>query len=760
MSTTTAKRVPLYERLPEIHRIRDEEIEPQLQLKAYLNPVEDAFSHIHANIEALYHDLFIETCNDWVVPYIGDLLGVSALKGESRTLRADVADTIALRRRKGTLTAIERLATNLTGWGAHVVELRERLAWMQHLNHQRPDHGGQPPYRDDKPVHNTSIRRGGTMPLRSPAVCALLGTAFDAAPRMPDFRAPQKDVLRPNIPNLAIYLWRLRSYQLTNTTPVFQGIRNIAGAVGNEAEAAVCFDLHPLSTPTPSTERPVQLFNTGRHDPHREPPVLTSADQIAAPMLPDRLTSDVPDSSPASYVFVTSDAGQFEDSKVGLTILVPSQLENLTDNKQAKRRGECLCRWEAGLLPKLRQNEVVIDPRIGRLMLGVDAATATALKANANKLCKDIRITYSYGSAGDVGAHPISRLPPPLHWPPDDTAEALDLRQVDAANSLQSHLADLDQPGRPIIVQISDNNVHTLDLAPVKLARWLIIRAESGVRPIIRLKQSLSFQPHSTVKPESVGVRLEGVLFTRDAALPKDKPIIARAEIGKLEVLSCTLDPGSHRQRDGKRAPAFGPAIALPLIQSSDVSPSVVIQRTVTGGIAIAEQRYTLEIQDSIVDAGFDEVKPLYALTGSLTAADVAWACATRITNVTFFGRVRAFELRGRGGIFMQRLEVHHNQVGCLKHSCFSGDADRLPQNHAYVWATEAALHFTSTSFGDAAYAQLTRTSDRRILTRGPSDNEMGAWNFLQEAHRWANLHTRLREFMPVGTRPILLPLT
>ena len=210
MSTTTAKRVPLYERLPEIHRIRDEEIEPQLQLKAYLNPVEDAFSQIHANIEALYHDLFIETCNDWVVPYIGDLLGVSALKGESRTLRADVADTIALRRRKGTLTAIERLATNLTGWGAHVVELRERLAWMQHLNHQRPDHGGQPPYRDDKPVHITSIRRGGTMPLRSPAVCALLGTAFDAAPRMPDFRAPQKDVLRPNIPNLAIYLWRLR----------------------------------------------------------------------------------------------------------------------------------------------------------------------------------------------------------------------------------------------------------------------------------------------------------------------------------------------------------------------------------------------------------------------------------------------------------------------------------------------------------------------------------------------------------------------
>src|SRR5690242_2080306 len=135
-------RVPLYERLPEIYRIRDAELEPAGQLRAYLALVEEAFGAVHESIESLYHDLFIETADDWVIPYIGDLLGSSHLAGDPWTLRADVADTVALRRRKGTLGAIELLTFDLTGWGVHCLELRERLVWLNHLNHQRPDAGG------------------------------------------------------------------------------------------------------------------------------------------------------------------------------------------------------------------------------------------------------------------------------------------------------------------------------------------------------------------------------------------------------------------------------------------------------------------------------------------------------------------------------------------------------------------------------------------------------------------------------------------
>jgi len=113
--------VPLFDRLPEIYRTRDAEQQPADQLRAFLRAIEGPFGALHENITQLYEDLFIDTCDDWVIPYIADLLGSTHLKGEPRTLRADVADTIALRRRKGTLGAIERLAVNLTGWACRAV---------------------------------------------------------------------------------------------------------------------------------------------------------------------------------------------------------------------------------------------------------------------------------------------------------------------------------------------------------------------------------------------------------------------------------------------------------------------------------------------------------------------------------------------------------------------------------------------------------------------------------------------------------------
>src|SRR5262245_24500087 len=186
----SAPSVSLFERLPEIYRTRDAEQTPQNQLRAYLAAVDAAFGALHDDIGQLYEDLFIDTCDDWVIPYLADLLGTTHLKGDPRTLRAhvhdtialprrmdkhgaDVADTFALRRRKGTLGAIERLAVNLTGWACRSVELRENLGWSQHLNHQRPDAGGEPPYADPA-LSRFDVPRGGTIPIRDPAALALL----------------------------------------------------------------------------------------------------------------------------------------------------------------------------------------------------------------------------------------------------------------------------------------------------------------------------------------------------------------------------------------------------------------------------------------------------------------------------------------------------------------------------------------------------------------------------------------------------------
>src|SRR5260370_37308784 len=99
--------VQLFERLPEIYRTRDAEQTPAGQLRAFLGALEGPFSALHETIAQLYEDLVIDTCDDWVNPYISDLLGSSHLQGQPHTLRADLADTTALRPRNGTLVAIE-----------------------------------------------------------------------------------------------------------------------------------------------------------------------------------------------------------------------------------------------------------------------------------------------------------------------------------------------------------------------------------------------------------------------------------------------------------------------------------------------------------------------------------------------------------------------------------------------------------------------------------------------------------------------------
>jgi hypothetical protein len=91
-------------------------------------------------LSQLYDDQFIETCARWVAPYIGDLIGYRVLHGvvpEVASPRAEVANTIAYRRRKGTASVLEQLARDVTGWPARAVEFFERLVTTQYMNHPR-----------------------------------------------------------------------------------------------------------------------------------------------------------------------------------------------------------------------------------------------------------------------------------------------------------------------------------------------------------------------------------------------------------------------------------------------------------------------------------------------------------------------------------------------------------------------------------------------------------------------------------------------
>jgi hypothetical protein len=272
-------------------------------------------------------------------------------------------------------------------------------------------------------------------------------------------------------------------------------------------------------------------------------------------------------------------------------------------------------------------------------------------------------------------------------------------------------------------------------------------------------------------------LRLEGLLLTRGENYPvAEEALIARAALNSLEIIECTLDPGGFIQIDENRAPVLN-AVRLrePYGFLTDPTeeevfnqtPEIVVFRTITGALLI-DSGYRLTLTDSIVDAGqgVANVTPKLAI-GAATNSATAWAAPTTFSGITVFGRTRVESIAGSGGIFVHALIDHDVQRGCIKFSYFSGEPDdQLPQNHACVKGItavegeEALLRFTSEFFGDPAYAQLSGTADFRIRERGPNDDEMGAFGFLLEAHKWRNLQIRFREFMPVGIRPLLIPAT
>lgn len=778
-------RVPLFQRLPEVYRTYDAEQSPANQLRAFLGAIELPFGALHENITQLYEDLFIDTCDDWVIPYIADLLGTSHLKGEPRTLRADVADTIALRRRKGTLGAIERLAVNLTGWSCRAVELFVNLGWTQHLNHQRPDAGGEPPYADPT-LTRFDVPRGGTAPLRDPAALALLGTPFDNFAYTADVKPPANGQRLINLPNLAVFLWRLAAYRLARVLPLAKGRTDLgAGVPAGEARFVLRFDLHPL-------DLPVRLFNTGRPGFLRAGTSggivspLTGPDAVSGPMLDARLTSGMPGAHPEAYVQIdsynalASPPTGFNLGDVGLQLFMPQSLQPLLPADWEWRfRGDNLCAWESGLRRPVASGEVVIDSEIGRLAIGLDtAAQADELMVTAVPgFSSRMFVAFTYGSVGPVGAHPVSRGA--LAASDGPTPEVRTVGAVAGGTTLQAALAGLDTATVPVVIEIHDSLVHPVDLAAIpntavdggsslQLAHNITIRAIGDQRPIVLLAAPLAFRAlvAADATPLVPAVRLEGLYLAPDpgAPFPGTEALINRAAIARLELAGCTLAPGGHRQRDGSRAPAQpalhlanGYGFTVPAEEQAFApTPDIVIQRSIVGSLAI-DDRYRIDIKDGIVDAAGGGA----AAIGAATSPATAWGAPLDFDGLTCFGAVRTGAARGLGGIFTGRLEVLDNQHGCIKWSAFSGDPlDRLPPNHFCVHAPDARIVFTSVQFNDPGYGQLARETDHQVRELGPDDDAMGAFGFLLEAHKWTNLQVRLREFMPVGVRALLIPVS
>ena len=169
--------------LPTVHRLRDSRAGGALE--GLLGVIGEQVHVLDGDIEQLYANWFIETCEPWVVPYLGDLIGAPA--GASRR---EVGGAIGARRRKGTLPILEELARDVGGWPARAVELHELLAVAQSV--KRPQ-----------------LQRGRTLDVRDGATLTALGGAFDSAAHTVGARS--------GIAHVGLYAWRLRPHTVTRT---------------------------------------------------------------------------------------------------------------------------------------------------------------------------------------------------------------------------------------------------------------------------------------------------------------------------------------------------------------------------------------------------------------------------------------------------------------------------------------------------------------------------------------------------------------
>ena len=190
----------VYRLLPALYRARDEE--QGGVLRELIDLITTQVNVLAESLDQMYDDQFIETAAPWLVPYIGDLVGYRTLHGvapEIASPRAEVANTIRYRRRKGTVFVLEQLAADVTGWPARAVEYFRLLATTQYMNHVRPDAAATADLRDQGRLGLAGRYQAG---------------AFDDLAHTAEMRRISTGAGRYNIPNVGIFLWRVDALRL------------------------------------------------------------------------------------------------------------------------------------------------------------------------------------------------------------------------------------------------------------------------------------------------------------------------------------------------------------------------------------------------------------------------------------------------------------------------------------------------------------------------------------------------------------------
>lgn len=737
----------LYRLLPQIYRIRD--AGQGGALAALVAVLAREALVVEADVARLYDNWFIETCDEWVVPYIADLLGVRGLNRispQGTSARARVANTLAYRRRKGTATMLEQLARDTTGWPAHAVEFFQRLATTQYLNHLRADNLRTPDLRDTNALE-------------------LLGGAFETAAHTADVRRIQPGRGRYNIPNVGLFLWRLTAYPVTQANP---------GVVAATPDGRYTFSPLAIDAPlfnVPQTEREITHLATERNVPAqlRRRPLYDELEARRQAIVDGvDYVQGYFNENPPLRVFVRMKEADALSELAPEMILICDLSDPPTPIPEGWRRppNAKVYTRKDGATRNLPIG-VAVDPVLGRL------AFAAGVKPF------EVRVSYAYGYSGDVGGGPYDRqnavaahfLKEKRGKPASSAAEKRDVTWRAGVSRAKSAVSGelvfatlkeaviawnkLSASQRQVgFITVMDSLTYDENLtgtAAIRMppgtllviaaADWPVVKDANGnaMRPA-EMFAAEEVRPHIRgnweVKGETLGAGQVGGELAIDGLLMEGSLAVKNGDLGALTLAHSTLVPGNG-----------GIAIA-----TSNDKLRLSLVRSICAGISCSAEGAEVSIVESMIDAPS-------ALAINAVKARVS------ITGATVLGGIKARFFEADASIVTEKVDIERRQTGCARF-CFITDDSDTPRRYrcqpdlalkgldnARKAAARARVfpQFVALEYGNPAYGQLATVCAPEISRGAEDGNEMGAFHFLQHATRETALAASLDEYLRFG---------
>ncbi len=708
---------------------------------------------LERDIDTLYDSWFVETCPEWVLPYLADLVGVTdlppALPGVV-SRRAFVANTIAYRRRKGTPAVLEQVARDVTGWPAKVVEEYRLLAASTDVDHVRTDRPAVASVRTGTAggADGTAAGRLDRLPIE------VSQSALHAVAHTADVRHIASGRGRYDIPNIAVHLFGLQ-VQLLGRSPARAPD---SSPDGTPPAAGAPWSVDPLGWATP-------LFAAPRPEDGIEH--LAGEADLPVPLRPRRLLALLqaaravaagrPVDLDALPVGVWVGGQQLDARRIRVARL--EDLERVPDPDHPDD--------PAATVP-LGGAQVMVDAVTGRVYpySGGDPHTPTA-----------VEVRFGYAGVAEVGAgahdrtesHEAALEGDP--WTGDPRTGEPIVRDQVAVRAGGGTVADPALPGiveglaaaeasaiavgGTFVVAVGDSARYPVPPDPQGAA--VTIPAATRVVVVAAAWRGRELAPgefeERTVgryDPQGLRPRLAGTLTVTGAGagssavldgLVVEGDVVVAGDLGSLTLSSCTVG-GRIRVADAE-----------------EIVVRVLTSRC-SGVTASPDLAATLVLQDSVLDAGVPAEASDEA-DGDAPAAPVAAAAAVDgprlalvVEGSTLVGTVSARTLEGSNAVLDGRVVVDDRQTGCLRYS-YAELGSRVPRRFrcspspgAQPWVRPV---YADTRRGSPAYLALAPGCPAEIATGGEGGAEMGVHHRLGRPVRVRAAARLLDPFLPVG---------